>query len=91
MGVSILWALYALVLVGFGVALRFVLNRVLGLILLGLVVIKLYVWDVWQLARIFRITAFVALGVLLLATSYLYSRYRTTIESWWKNDEPPSS
>jgi uncharacterized membrane protein len=90
-GVSILWALYALVLVGFGVALRFVLNRILGLILLGIVVVKLYIWDVWQLARVFRITSFVALGVLLLATSYLYSRYRTKIESWWKDDEPPSS
>lgn len=89
--VSILWALYALVLVGFGVALRFVLNRILGLILLGLVVVKLYIWDVWQLARVFRITAFVALGVLLLATSYLYSRYRTTIEGWWKDDDAPPS
>jgi hypothetical protein len=34
--------------------------------------------------------AFVALGVLLLATSYLYSRYRTKIESWWKDEESPS-
>lgn len=90
-GVSILWAVYALTLVGFGVVLRFVLNRILGLLLLGIVVIKLYIWDVWQLARVFRITSFVALGVLLLATSYLYSRYRTTIESWWKNEEPPSA
>ncbi len=72
-------------------ALRFVLNRILGLILLGLVVIKLYIWDSGNSPAYFVLLSFVALGVLLLATSYLYSRYRTTIESWWKNDEPPSS
>lgn len=90
LSLSIVWALYAVLLIGLGVGLRFVLNRVLGLLLIGLVVLKLYLWDVWELARIFRILAFVALGVLLLATSYLYSRYRTKIESWWKDDESPS-
>lgn len=87
---SILWAVYAVILVALGVVLRFALNRVMGLVLIGIVVLKLYVFDVWQLARVFRITAFVALGALLLATSYLYSRYRDTIESWWKNENPPS-
>ena len=84
--VSLLWAVYGLVLVALGVGARFALNRLLGLLLIGVVVLKLYVWDVWQLARVFRILCFVALGILLLATSYLYSRYRTAIEGWWKND-----
>ncbi len=82
---SVLWAFYAVLLVALGVRLRFVLNRLLGLILIGIVVLKLYIYDVWQLARVFRILAFVALGLLLLATSYLYSRYRSTIEGLWKN------
>lgn len=84
--VSILMALYALVLVSIGVATRSVLNRILGLGLMGVVVLKLYLLDVWQLSRLFRTVAFVGLGVLLLATSYLYSRFRTTIEKWWRNE-----
>jgi hypothetical protein len=32
----------------------------------------------------------VALGALLLATSFLYSHFRALIETWWKNDEAAS-
>ncbi len=88
--ISVLWAFYAVFLVGLGVRLRFVLDRLMGLILIGIVVLKLYIYDVWQLARVFRILAFVVLGLLLLATSYLYSRYRSTIEGWWKNENSSS-
>ncbi|MBV9265724.1 MAG: DUF2339 domain-containing protein, partial [Acidobacteriaceae bacterium] len=55
-----------------------------GLVLIGLVIIKLYLFDVWLLNRVYRISAFVALGALLLITSFLYSRYRHTVESLWK-------
>jgi uncharacterized membrane protein len=86
-GVSILMALYAVVLIGIGVAWRSVLDRILGLGLIALVVLKLYLYDVWEASRLFRMAAFVSLGVLLLLTSYLYSRFRPTIENWWKSDE----
>jgi uncharacterized membrane protein len=42
-------------------------------------VAKLYLIDVWVLGRLFRITAFLALGVLLLALSYLYSSLKPTL------------
>jgi uncharacterized membrane protein len=80
-------AIYALLLIGAGVWSRTLVNRVMGLGLIGLVVVKLYVYDVWQLVRIYRIVAFAALGALLLITSYLYSRYREKIEAWWHEVE----
>jgi uncharacterized membrane protein len=79
-------AFYALALVTAGVLARSRVNRLLGLGLLAAVVLKLYLYDVWLLRRIYRVTAFAVLGVLLLLTSYLYSRYRATIEAWWKDD-----
>jgi uncharacterized membrane protein len=82
--ISILMAVYALLLISAGVASRTFINRVLGLGLIGLVVIKLYIYDVWLLVRIYRIVAFAALGALLLITSYLYSRYREKIEALWR-------
>ncbi len=85
--ISILFAIYAVVLVSAGVATRTAINRIAGLVLMGLVVVKLYLFDVWQVGRVYRISAFVALGALLLATSFLYSHFRTFIESWWKNDQ----
>jgi hypothetical protein len=33
--------------------------------------------------RIYRIAAFGILGALLLLTSYVYSRNRASIETWW--------
>jgi len=88
--ISILMAVYALVLVGAGVVTRTLINRILGLALIGLVVAKLYLYDVWLLVRVYRIAAFAALGGLLLITSYLYSHYREKIETWWKDDKAPS-
>ena len=88
--ISILFAMYAVVLVSIGVATRTAVNRIAGLGLIGFVVVKLYLFDVWQLGRVYRISAFVALGALLLATSFLYSHFRALIESWWKNDQAAS-
>jgi hypothetical protein len=85
--ISILMALYALMLVSIGVVTRTAINRLLGLGLMGLVVGKLYLRDVWDISRVFRITAFLGLGVLLLLVSYLYSRFKPVIERLWK-DEP---
>jgi len=87
MGISILMALYAVMLVGIGVARASVLNRILGLGLMGMVIAKVYLFDVWEASHLFRTAAFVSLGVLLLLTSYLYSRFRDAIEGWWRNEE----
>ena len=53
------------------------------------VIAKLYLLDVWDLGRGFRITAFMALGVLLLLVSYLYSRFKPALERLWKDSTPP--
>lgn len=85
--ISILFAMYALVLVSAGVATNSTINRLSGLGLIGIVVVKLYFFDVWQLGRPYQIAAFVVLGILLLAMSFLYSHFRRVIESWWKHDK----
>jgi uncharacterized membrane protein len=84
--ISILMALYGLMLITLGVIKRTSINRILGLLLMALVVIKLYLSDVWELGFVFRIVAFLGLGVLLLTVSYLYSRFRPAIEKLWKDD-----
>lgn len=89
-GLTILGAVYGLALVISGVLWRFPLNRLLGLGLLAIVVAKLYLADVWSMERLHRILAFGALGVLLLTTSFFYSRFRSKIEDWIKNDESPT-
>lgn len=85
--VSVFLALYAVAAIAWGILRRSALGRMLGLVLLLAVVAKLYVYDVWQLTRFYRISAFIALGVLLLAASYLYSRFRPKLEALWAPGE----
>ncbi len=86
LGLTVLGALYGLALVIAGVISRTRLNRLLGLGLLAVVVLKLYLADVWTMDRLSRILAFGALGLLLLATSFFYSRFRARIEAWMTDD-----
>jgi uncharacterized membrane protein len=86
--ISILMAVYALGLIAAGTATRRAMNRLLGLVLIGIVVAKLYLIDVWDLGRGFRITAFLGLGFLLLLVSYLYSRFKPTVKKIWE-ERPP--
>ena len=85
--ISLLFGVYAVILVSAGVATRTAINRLTGLGLFGIVVLKLYFFDVWQLGRPYQIAAFVILGILLLSTSFLYSHFRRLIETWWKDDQ----
>ncbi len=77
---SFLLGVYGVAILIAGILRKSTADRALAVVLLGLVVAKLYLWDVWQLARFYLITAFVALGVILLAASFIYSRFRTRAE-----------
>jgi uncharacterized membrane protein len=87
--ISVMLTIYAVILIVLGVRTRAAVHRILGLALVALVVAKLYLIDVWVLGRLFRITAFLALGVLLLALSYLYSRWRPALVRLWQTDSVP--
>jgi hypothetical protein len=82
---SLLLACYGLFAIVLGVARRRARDRVLGLVLLALAVVKLYAYDVWSLGRGFQVAAFLALGALLLVVSYLYSRYRDVLGRLWSD------
>lgn len=70
---SIMLACWAIIALTWGLLGKSKTNIQIGLVLLAVVVAKLYVWDVWSLDRIYRITAFLALGGLLLFASWIYS------------------
>lgn len=88
---SAVMAVYGLALVAAGVTTRTVLNRIMGLVLFALIVVKLYLLDVWRLRLTFRIAAFLGLGAVLIVSSYFYSRYRSKVESFWRKDEQDDS
>jgi uncharacterized membrane protein len=83
-GISVLMAVYAMASILGGVVTATRVNRILGLLLFGAVVGKLYLADVWVLSLAYRIIAFGIGGILLMSTSYLYSRHREKVEALWR-------
>lgn len=76
LSLSVLWALYASLLIGVGIFKRLRGARVLGILLLGATILKVFLIDLSSLQTFYRIISFIVLGVLLLAVSYGYNRYK---------------
>ena len=79
LSLSILWALYASLLTGFGIARRIRGARILGMLLLGITILKVFFVDLSSLQTLYRMVSFIVLGLLLLAVSYSYNRFRNMI------------
>jgi len=74
LGLSILWTCYATGLIVFGLARKSALLRWQALALFGVVVAKVFLFDLSFLERFYRILSFLVLGLLLLLVSFLYQR-----------------
>jgi uncharacterized membrane protein len=71
---SALWMAYGAMLMVIGFFRRSAFVRWQALILIAATVVKVFVYDVSQLDRGYRIVSFIVLGVLLLAISFVYQR-----------------
>ena len=76
---SVIWALYASIIIGIGIAKKLKLLRLLGIALIGITILKLFLVDLAELRTIYRIISFVVLGFILLAVSYFYNRFKQRI------------
>jgi uncharacterized membrane protein len=72
--ITILWAVWALALIIFGLLRRGAPYRIFGLILFGLTTLKVLFVDSSELKGIERIAAFMGAGVLLLVLSFIYQK-----------------
>ena len=74
LALSLLWTAYASGLIGLGVKRESALLRWQALMLFGLVVLKVFIYDSSFLERFYRIVSFFILGLVLLTVSFLYQR-----------------
>src|SRR5262249_23302216 len=74
LALSVLWTVYATVLILVGVQQKSALLRWQALLLFGLVVVKVFLFDLAFLDRAYRIFSFFVLGSVLLVISFLYTR-----------------
>jgi hypothetical protein len=74
MMLSITWAAYAMVLVVIGLKKRYPPIRYFAMVVFVVTIVKVVAVDMAELDRIYRVSSVIALGVMLLLTSYLYQR-----------------
>ena len=74
LALSLLWTAYASALIALGVSRESALLRWQALVLFGLVVVKVFLYDSSYLERFYRIVSFFILGLVLLVVSFLYQR-----------------
>lgn len=79
LGLSILWGVFALVLMIVGIYRRKIHLRISAISLFGLTLVKLFFYDIADLSTISKTIVFVTLGILLLIMSFLYNKYKTII------------
>ena len=82
LSLSVLWAVYAAVLIVLGIVRRDRYVRLAGLGLLAVPVIKLFAYDAFELEQVYRVVAFIGLGALLVVGGFLYQRYSRVIRGF---------
>jgi uncharacterized membrane protein len=71
---SALWMAYGALLMVVGFWRRSAFVRWQALVLIAVTIVKVFIYDVSQLDRGYRIISFIVLGILLLAISFVYQR-----------------
>ncbi|WFB37252.1 DUF2339 domain-containing protein [Kiritimatiellota bacterium B12222] len=75
-GLSVFWGLFALCLVSVGLLKRYRPLRIMGLVMFVWVALKVFFHDLASLDPLYKIVAFILLGVVLLLGAYVYMRFQ---------------
>ncbi len=73
------WLAFSISLMAYGIIGRERTLRVLAIVLFGIAILKIFVYDLSFLETLYRIFSFIGLGLILLVVSYLYQRYKDVI------------
>jgi uncharacterized membrane protein len=75
LSLTLLWALYAVVVLVYGFLSKDRVVRITGLGLLAIPIGKLFIFDVFLLENGYRVAAFVVLGITMLSVGFGYHKY----------------
>jgi uncharacterized membrane protein len=70
------WLTYSVVLMVFGLWARRRPLRIMSIVLFGVTILKIFIYDLSFLDTLYRIFSFIGLGLILLAVSYAYQRFK---------------
>jgi uncharacterized membrane protein len=73
------WLAYAILVMGLGIWRRARWMRLGAMALFAFIILKVFIYDLSFLGAVYRPISFAGLGVILLAVSFLYQRYRSIL------------
>ena len=79
LSLSGVWLLFSIAVMAYGIWRRTRPLRLLAMVLFGITILKIFIYDLSFLETLYRIFSFIGLGLILLGVSYLYQRYRAII------------
>ena len=84
--ITIFWAVYATLMLIIGFAKRMRMIRLFGLIFFFITAGKMFI-EVWQLGQLARIISSIAFGVIALAASFMYAKYKERLKEIVMSDD----
>jgi uncharacterized membrane protein len=78
-GYPILWGVFSFIFLIIGIKKQWKNLRIIALSLLGLTIVKLFVYDIKNVSETGKIIAFILLGVLILIISFVYQKIKKLV------------
>jgi hypothetical protein len=86
-GFPILWGVFAFVFLIIGIRQRIKNLRIIALSLLGITILKLFLFDISNASETGKIIAFILLGILILIISFVYQKLKILVQDDNKPNE----
>lgn len=87
-GFPILWGILAFVFLIIGIRKRNKTLRIVALSLLGITILKLFLFDISNASETGKIMSFILLGILILIISFVYQKIKVLVRDDNKPNEP---
>lgn len=78
-GYPILWGIFSFIFLIVGIKQQWKNLRIIALTLLGITIVKLFVYDINNVSETGKIIAFILLGVLILIISFVYQKIKKLV------------
>jgi uncharacterized membrane protein len=79
LSLSTVWLLYSMALMALGFWRSLSRIRIIAFVLFGFTILKIFIYDLSYLETLYRIYSFIGLGIILIAVSYAYQRYKYVV------------
>ena len=78
--ISVGWTILAAAVLVLGFYLKRKQFRLQGIILFGITILKVFLYDTRELDTLYRTISFIVLGIILLLASFIYTKYKDKLK-----------